>query len=85
MARIGESGELRKCSFCGSGQSQVNKLIAGPGVWICDGCVDCCCDILEDEGLIDPRQYRRFNPESFLENWVDRAEPNITVDLVRYA
>jgi len=45
VARIGEMGDLCKCSFCGSSQRQVNKLIAGPGVWICDGCVDTWRDL----------------------------------------
>jgi len=35
------------CSFCGSSQHEVNKLIAGPEVLICDGCVETCMDILE--------------------------------------
>lgn len=38
-----------KCSFCGKSQDQVKKLIAGPGVYICDECVDLCNEILDDE------------------------------------
>ncbi|MGA1669268.1 MAG: ATP-dependent Clp protease ATP-binding subunit ClpX, partial [Candidatus Nanopelagicaceae bacterium] len=38
-----------KCSFCGKTQKQVKKLIAGPGVYICDECIDLCNEILEDE------------------------------------
>ena len=49
MTRIGESGDLLKCSFCGKTQKQVKKLIAGPGVYICDECIDLCNEILEDE------------------------------------
>jgi hypothetical protein len=72
VARIGESGELCKCSFCGQGQSQVRKLIAGPGVWICDGCVDTCCEILDIEGLPLPRRYNAsFELETVLSRWVD--------------
>ena len=41
--------ELLKCSFCGHTQKQVRKLIAGPGVYICDECVTLCVEILEDE------------------------------------
>jgi ATP-dependent Clp protease ATP-binding subunit ClpX len=41
--------ELLKCSFCGKTQKQVKKLIAGPGVWICNECVDLCCEIIEEE------------------------------------
>jgi ATP-dependent Clp protease ATP-binding subunit ClpX len=40
-----------KCSFCGKSQEQVRKLIAGPGVYICDECVDLCNEILEEELL----------------------------------
>jgi hypothetical protein len=41
------------CSFCGKPQDEVDKLIAGPSVWICDGCVDVCNDILvEDARLV---------------------------------
>lgn len=49
MTRIGESGDLLKCSFCGKTQKQVKKLIAGPGVYICDECIDLCNEIIEDE------------------------------------
>ena len=50
MARIGDGGgDLLKCSFCGKSQKQVKKLIAGPGVYICDECIDLCNDIIEEE------------------------------------
>jgi len=49
VTRIGESGDLLKCSFCGKTQKQVKKLIAGPGVYICDECIDLCNEIIEDE------------------------------------
>ncbi|WP_370246515.1 ATP-dependent Clp protease ATP-binding subunit ClpX [Nocardioides sp.] len=49
MARIGDGGELLKCSFCGKSQKQVKKLIAGPGVYICDECIDLCNEIIEEE------------------------------------
>jgi ATP-dependent Clp protease ATP-binding subunit ClpX len=48
MARIGDS-DLLKCSFCGKSQKQVKKLIAGPGVYICDECIDLCNEIIEEE------------------------------------
>ncbi|GAB3913781.1 hypothetical protein GCM10027613_05970 [Microlunatus endophyticus] len=71
MARIGESGDLLKCSFCGKSQKQVKKLIAGPGVYICDECIDLCNEILEEEfsesadartldELPKPQQIRQF-------------------------
>lgn len=49
MARIGESSELLKCSFCGKSQKQVKKLIAGPGVYICDECIELCTEIIVEE------------------------------------
>ncbi len=44
-----ERGDQLKCSFCGKSQRQVRKLIAGPGVYICDECIELCNDIVEDE------------------------------------
>ncbi|ULP52955.1 ATP-dependent Clp protease ATP-binding subunit ClpX [Mycobacterium ulcerans] len=49
MARIGDGGDLLKCSFCGKSQKQVKKLIAGPGVYICYECIDLCNEIIEEE------------------------------------
>ncbi len=49
MAKFGEGSELLKCSFCGKSQKQVKKLIAGPGVYICDECIDLCNEIIEEE------------------------------------
>ena len=49
MAKLGEGGELLKCSFCGKSQKQVKKLIAGPGVYICDECIDLCNEIIDEE------------------------------------
>ena len=54
MAKLGE-GELLKCSFCGKTQKQVKKLIAGPGVYICDECIDLCNEIIEEE-LSEPTE-----------------------------
>jgi len=44
-----EGSELLKCSFCGKSQKQVKKLIAGPGVYICDECIELCNEIIEEE------------------------------------
>ena len=44
-----EGSELLKCSFCGKSQKQVKKLIAGPGVYICNECIDLCNEIIEEE------------------------------------
>ncbi len=49
MARISDGADLLKCSFCGKSQKQVKKLIAGPGVYICDECIDLCNEIIEEE------------------------------------
>ncbi|GAA1480380.1 ATP-dependent Clp protease ATP-binding subunit ClpX [Gordonia sinesedis] len=75
MARIGDGGDLLKCSFCGKSQKQVKKLIAGPGVYICDECIDLCNEIIEEElaesgevkldDLPKPAEIR-----DFLENYV---------------
>ncbi|MDR9395967.1 ATP-dependent Clp protease ATP-binding subunit ClpX [Pontimonas sp.] len=82
MARAGESGELLKCSFCGKSQKQVQQLIAGPGVYICDECVELCNEIIEerqaektDEGVVDfdlPKPKEIFD---FLEEYVIGQEP----------
>jgi ATP-dependent Clp protease ATP-binding subunit ClpX len=48
-SRTPEGPESLKCSFCGKSQRHVKKLIAGPGVYICDECIDLCNDIVEDE------------------------------------
>jgi ATP-dependent Clp protease ATP-binding subunit ClpX len=49
MSKFTENSELLKCSFCGKSQRQVKKLIAGPGVYICDECIDLCNEIIEEE------------------------------------
>ncbi|MFT4773521.1 MAG: ATP-dependent Clp protease ATP-binding subunit ClpX [Candidatus Azotimanducaceae bacterium] len=73
MAKFGETSELLKCSFCGKSQKQVKKLIAGPGVYICDECIDLCNEIIEEEltetaelsfdNLPNPREVRAFLDE----------------------
>ena len=70
MAKFGEGSELLKCSFCGKSQKQVKKLIAGPGVYICDECIDLCNEIIEEElaegtelnfdDLLKPREICEF-------------------------
>ena len=57
MARIGDGADLLKCSFCGKSQKQVKKLIAGPGVYICDECIDLCNEIIEEE-LAEPAEVK---------------------------
>jgi ATP-dependent Clp protease ATP-binding subunit ClpX len=72
---LSESSELLKCSFCGKSQKQVRKLIAGPGVYICDECIELCNEIIEEElgvgikpsanteGLPNPREIKAFLDE----------------------
>jgi ATP-dependent Clp protease ATP-binding subunit ClpX len=54
---MGDGGDLLKCSFCGKSQKQVKKLIAGPGVYICDECIDLCNEIIEEE-LAEPAELK---------------------------
>ncbi len=75
MARIGDGADLLKCSFCGKSQKQVKKLIAGPGVYICDECIELCNEIIEEElaeanetGLVElPKPREIF---AFLEQYI---------------
>ena len=55
MARPTDSNEQLLCSFCGKSQRQVKKLIAGPGVYICDECIDLCNEIIDEELTVAPR------------------------------
>jgi ATP-dependent Clp protease ATP-binding subunit ClpX len=71
VARIGEHSDLLMCSFCGKSQRQVRRLIAGPGVYICDECVYLCCEILDDERVPTPQRYNvTTDPERILSDWV---------------
>lgn len=49
MLKFGDDKGQPKCSFCGKQQEQVKKLIAGPGVYICDECIELCNEIIEEE------------------------------------
>ncbi|WP_136520481.1 ATP-dependent Clp protease ATP-binding subunit ClpX [Cellulomonas telluris] len=80
MARIGDGADLLKCSFCGKSQKQVKKLIAGPGVYICDECIELCNEIIEEElaeatevGMVElPKPKEIFE---FLEQYIVGQEP----------
>ena len=87
MTRIGETSDLLKCSFCGKTQKQVKKLIAGPGVYICDECIDLCNEIIVEElsetaalSLTElPKPQEIFD---FLDQYVigqDRAKKSLSV------
>ncbi len=54
LARSTDSNEQLLCSFCGKSQRQVKKLIAGPGVYICDECIDLCNEIIDEELVAAP-------------------------------
>ncbi len=49
MAKFSDDKNQLKCSFCGKVQDQVKKLVAGPGVYICDECIELCNEIIEEE------------------------------------
>ena len=87
MTRIGETSDLLKCSFCGKTQKQAKKLIAGPGVYICDECIELCNEIIVEElseanslGLSElPKPQAIFE---FLDQYVigqDRAKKSLSV------
>ncbi|RJQ10771.1 MAG: ATP-dependent Clp protease ATP-binding subunit ClpX, partial [Bacillota bacterium] len=81
-----EKGQL-KCSFCGKGQDQVKRLVAGPGVYICDECIELCNEIIEDEfseelelelkELPKPREIKTFLDEYVIGQ--DRAKRILSV------
>ena len=54
MARPTDANEQLLCSFCGKSQRQVKKLIAGPGIYICDECIDLCNEIIDEELAAPP-------------------------------
>lgn len=81
-----EKGNL-KCSFCGKPQEQVRKLVAGPGVYICDECIDLCSEIVEEElGTEEEVEYREVPKpkeiQGILDEYVigqDRAKKALAV------
>lgn len=60
MTRLGEPVDLLKCSFCGKSQKAVVKLIAGPGVYICNECIELCNDIIDDIEVENPGSAETF-------------------------
>src|SRR3989475_8507977 len=59
MPRKDAQGDVLRCSFCGKSPEEVQRLIAGPTVYICDECIDLCNEILLEEGGAEPRQARK--------------------------
>ncbi len=88
MAKI-ESSELLKCSFCGKSQKQVQQLIAGPQIYICDECVGLCNEIIEERlaenQVTEPTDFSLHKPREiaeFLDQYVigqDRAKQSLAV------
>ena len=76
MARSGDGGDLLKCSFCGKSQKQVKKLIAGPGVYICDECIDLCNEIIEEE-LAETGELRQILEEKLGPDYGNGAEERV--------
>ncbi|QIM18457.1 ATP-dependent Clp protease ATP-binding subunit ClpX [Leucobacter coleopterorum] len=89
MSKIGESSELLKCSFCGKSQKQVQQLIAGPQIYICDECVALCNEIIEERlaehETAEPSDFTLHKPREisdFLDQYVigqDRAKQSLAV------
>ncbi|MFC5338246.1 ATP-dependent Clp protease ATP-binding subunit ClpX [Leucobacter denitrificans] len=89
MARIGESSEVLKCSFCGKSQKQVAQLIAGPQIYICDECVALCNEIIEERlsehQPAEPNDFTLHKPREiadFLDQYVigqERAKQSLAV------
>lgn len=81
MARSADGADLLKCNFCGKSQKQVRKLIAGPGVYICDECIGLCNEIIEEElSETSPEQAELELPKpreifDFLQEYVVGQEP----------
>ncbi|WP_416446816.1 ATP-dependent Clp protease ATP-binding subunit ClpX [Leucobacter sp. HNU] len=89
MAKIGESSDLLKCSFCGKSQKQVQQLIAGPQIYICDECVGLCNEIIEERmaesAAPESPEFTLHKPREisdFLDQYVigqDRAKQSLAV------
>jgi len=81
VARSADGADLLKCNFCGKSQKQVRKLIAGPGVYICDECIGLCNEIIEEElSESSPEQAELELPKpreifDFLQEYVVGQEP----------
>ena len=90
MSRSDPQGRRKysRCSFCGKGQDKVRKLVAGPGVYICDSCVELCHQILAmEDGPDEPlpadtcqtaRRESRVRPGNWLRNIFRSTVPNST-------
>ena len=75
MAR---ASNLTMCSFCGKSHSEVKKLIAGPGVYICNECIDVCSNILEKELGGTPRKGQNLRGKTRIQDPLSRRHPRQT-------
>jgi ATP-dependent Clp protease ATP-binding subunit ClpX len=71
---------LASCSFCGKTKDQVTKLIAGPGVYICEECIALCNDILTEDATTGLADWDALDDDALLERMVQVASPRDRVD-----
>ncbi|NJP97635.1 ATP-dependent Clp protease ATP-binding subunit ClpX [Nonomuraea sp. FMUSA5-5] len=92
MARLGDRSDQLKCSFCGKSQRQVRRLIAGPGVYICQECIEICNEIIEEEAAETTEVRRAHLPKpheiyQFLDAHVvgqDKAKKTLSVTVYNH-
>ena len=75
MPQFRRTEELLSCSFCGKSQNDVRKLIAGPGVYVCNECIDICNEIINDDEQTETTTVRSALPKpqeikGFLDEYV---------------
>ncbi len=82
MARLDDPEGTLKCSFCGKSQWQVRKIIAGPAVYICDECIDLCCELLIEDGIFNlGKFYPDPSSEYLWTSWVDQIDRTDTAQV----
>jgi ATP-dependent Clp protease ATP-binding subunit ClpX len=92
MAQFRRPEELLCCSFCGKSQNDVRKLIAGPGVYVCNECIDICNEIINDDEQNDTASVRTNLPKpqeikSFLDEYVigqDESKKRLSVAVYQH-
>ena len=68
MAKNNDTIKNVYCSFCGKPQASVRKIVAGPGVYICDECISLCNAVLEEEGILDEEERYTLTDENNIPN-----------------
>ncbi|MEO8649100.1 MAG: ClpX C4-type zinc finger protein, partial [Acidobacteriota bacterium] len=92
MANFRRSEELLCCSFCGKSQNDVKKLIAGPGVYVCNECIDICNEIINDDEQTESSSARTHLPKpqdikQFLDEYVigqDESKKRLSVAVYQH-